>query len=348
MALTSCPECGGSVSTQAAACPHCGAPVAVPSAKQASPKKPGKRKRWGLRFLSIILIFGFVVALLANLSPDSDTSRENRASGSSSIDVELAEYWQENQEAVLTDVKRLIGEQKYGDAIARGKSFMSVSDSAELKTLVAQAEKANLIIQARRVPSTDTEKNLEIYSRLAALEPENQAHKDKLALYQSRLQQEQDARAEAQRRNRISEIEKKLRGIPGSNHAENARLYRELVALAPDENRYQNRLDHYQNKIDQAEKERAARRLAFGEAPIQSGWDGSYRVVEEYLNRIANDPDSIEIDGCTSVYHTKDGWLVGCDYRGRNAFGGMIRQSNWFTIVHGQVREMHDASAFSP
>ena len=40
------------------------------------------------------------------------------------------------------------------------------------------------------------------------------------------------------------------------------------------------------------------------------------------------------------------GWLVGCNYRGRNGFGGMIRQANWFTITHGRVVKMDDYSAY--
>ena len=93
---------------------------------------------------------------------------------------------------------------------------------------------------------------------------------------------------------------------------------------------------------------RQARIDKFGEPPAASPWDGSYYVIEKYLKKIANDPDSIDIDGCTEVYYTDDGWLVGCDYRGRNAFGGLVRQSNWFTIIHGVVVQMHDADAYKP
>ncbi len=46
------------------------------------------------------------------------------------------------------------------------------------------------------------------------------------------------------------------------------------------------------------------------------------------------------------MYKTDDGWLVGCDYRGRNGFGGMIRNSNWFTIRHKHVIAMHDADRY--
>lgn len=92
----------------------------------------------------------------------------------------------------------------------------------------------------------------------------------------------------------------------------------------------------------------AERRRRFGAQPRPSAWDGTYREVKDYLRRVANDPESIEIDVCTGVYHTNEGWLVGCDYRGRNAFGGMIRQSNWFVIRNGTVVAMKDADAYRP
>lgn len=136
-------------------------------------------------------------------------------------------------------------------------------------------------------------------------------------------------------------------------------LYKQLVEMYPENERYKEKLALYTQKVKvKEEKERAAReqkkkereqRIAkFGEPPKASGWDGSYLPVKQYLRRVANDPDSIEIDECTEVYHTKNGWLVGCNYRGRNAFGGMVRQSHWFTIVRDTVTNMEDSSAYSP
>ena len=80
----------------------------------------------------------------------------------------------------------------------------------------------------------------------------------------------------------------------------------------------------------------------YGEPPRRSSWDGSYSSVKQYLKRIANDPESIKFSGCTGVEVTHDGWLVGCNYRGANAFGGIIRQAHWFTIRQDQVVQMHD------
>lgn len=172
--------------------------------------------------------------------------------------------------------------------------------------------------------------------------------------------------AEIERREKIQEILSEVRQLPATQVVENRDLYRQLLELDPGEPLYAEKLRFYSGKVEEQagrlrqeqkrhqeerereEEQRQLRAANFGAAPVRSSWDGSYRPVRQYLLQVANDPDSIEIDGCTGVYHTDDGWLVGCDYRGRNAFGGMIRQSNWFTIRDGRVVEMHAASAYKP
>ena len=177
------------------------------------------------------------------------------------------------------------------------------------------------------------------------------------------------AKSEVKTADRLRQIEHilaEVKQVPAANVVKNRDLYLKLTQLDPDEPLYAEKLQFYSLKVDQLveearrERERDQKRRAqeqreveariarFGEAPVQSSWDGSYPAVKRYLKRIANDPDSIKIAACTKVYHTKKGWLVGCDYRGRNAFGGMVKQSNWFTIVHGNVVEMHDAAAYKP
>ena len=167
------------------------------------------------------------------------------------------------------------------------------------------------------------------------------------------------AQSAAERKEKTQAILAQLKDVPASALQKNRDLYQQLVSLNPDAPAYAEKLNFFSDKLkQQEEKERLAQekvkrenedRIAkFGKPPIASGWDGSYLAVNRYLERVANDPDSIKIDGCTKVFTTDKGWLVGCDYRGRNAFGGMIRQSNWFTIVHDTVIQMHDASAFRP
>lgn len=95
------------------------------------------------------------------------------------------------------------------------------------------------------------------------------------------------------------------------------------------------------------EKAKAARVKKFGAMPEQSGWDGSYRVVNDYLKQVAKDPDSIEIEGCTAVSYADEGWLIGCDWRAKNSFGGYVRDYNWFVVRNRQVINMKPGTAYS-
>lgn len=183
-----------------------------------------------------------------------------------------------------------------------------------------------------------------------------------LFINDSDLQQLHDRASRAKRviddANETQRLVGRAKEIPASNFRANKTVYSRLLELNPENESYEAKLAHYTAKIQAAAKKRleekekidSARRerlAKFGESPVASAWDGSYRAVTRYLEQIANDPDSIDIDACTKVYHIKTGWLVGCDYRGKNAFGATIRISNWFTIVHGRVTKMHDADAYS-
>ena len=98
---------------------------------------------------------------------------------------------------------------------------------------------------------------------------------------------------------------------------------------------------------EKAKKKIEQRIAKFGEPPIQSSWDGSYSAVSRFLEDRANDPDSIKIIGCTEVsFNESSGWIVGCDYRGKNAFGGLVKNSNWFVIRKGQVIQALPSDAF--
>ena len=96
-----------------------------------------------------------------------------------------------------------------------------------------------------------------------------------------------------------------------------------------------------------AQERQAKLEAKFGKKPTQNGFDSSYRVVKSYLESVAKDPDSIKIETCTPVsIDEKNGWLVGCDYRGKNSFGGMTRNSNWFLIKKEKVQKMLPATAY--
>jgi len=75
--------------------------------------------------------------------------------------------------------------------------------------------------------------------------------------------------------------------------------------------------------------------VKYGDKPI-IGWK-SCAEVDVYLKRVANDPSSVSMVGCSEPYLRDEGWIVGCEFRAKNAFGALIKKGAIFTIKHGQV-----------
>ena len=163
----------------------------------------------------------------------------------------------------------------------------------------------------------------------------------------------------------IKTLEAKVKKIPASKAAANLSIYKQLSALDPKNKLYKEKIVIYTEKAEQqrrrAEREKKARlkreaearkarerRVArFGNPPENSAWDGSVRCVKDYLKQIARDPDSLKFEKWGTVTYNDDaGWLVWCQYRGKNAFGGYIRNVNWFVIRHNRVIEMKEFSAY--
>ena len=276
-----------------------------------------------VRVIGILILF---IAFGIFIGQSQERKAQELAAQEANVKAEKAaalkqqniDYFNNNSSKILGEIKSAFQGTKYKEVLSLSAKYLP-SQNQELIDLNNQAK-----------------------SKLAAIEKD-----------------EKEAKEKAEREANTKEILAKLKNVPSSQFQENKNLYQQLVNYNPGVEQYKEKLDFYSAKIkekqererieqEKIKKEREERIARFGVPPVASAWDGSYYEVERYLKRIANDPDSIDIDGCTKVYHIEDGWLVGCDYRGRNAFGGMIRQSNWFTIVHGTVVQMHDASSYKP
>lgn len=116
------------------------------------------------------------------------------------------------------------------------------------------------------------------------------------------------------------------------------RLAAARAAVEADRQRVEaERLAEQQRAAEQAKaiEQRLLDRI--GKKPVASAWDGSYPVIEAYLRNLAHDPDSIDVQECSPAVDTPSGWLVRCIYRGKNAFGALIRKEQVFTIRFGEV-----------
>jgi len=154
----------------------------------------------------------------------------------------------------------------------------------------------------------------------------------------------------------------RLKLIPVANFSENAKLYGELVALNPKESIYQERQQFYDNKTQEAAAEAGRKQAVIDETiaamralnaervalagPVPEAYGGVYFAVELHLSKVANDPESINITRCSDTYFKEEGWVVGCDYRGKNGFGAIVKNSNWFVIRNNRVIAMKEASAY--
>lgn len=124
---------------------------------------------------------------------------------------------------------------------------------------------------------------------------------------------------------RTDSILTQLKSVPASEYEQNKNLYNQLVAMHPDNAQYKEKLAHYNNKI--AEEQRAIAAAAAKKEQIKkqfSAWDGSHYNLERLIKKAMNDPDSYQHDE-TVYWDMGDYLVVKTTYRGKNAFGGVVK-----------------------
>jgi hypothetical protein len=63
-----------------------------------------------------------------------------------------------------------------------------------------------------------------------------------------------------------------------------------------------------------------------------SAWDGSVHQVKAYLKNTLKDPGSFEATEWSKVEKTADGYMVRCQYRAKNSFGGYVITNQIFLM----------------
>lgn len=133
------------------------------------------------------------------------------------------------------------------------------------------------------------------------------------------------ALAEKQKAEKTESLLAKLKKIPASEFEQNRELYQQLSAMHPSNDQYKNKLAHYSTKIEEEKQAQIAAAARMEKIKRQfSAWDGSHNNLERLIKKAMNDPDSYEHD--ETVYWDKGSYLiVKTTYRGKNAFGGVVR-----------------------
>jgi len=118
-----------------------------------------------------------------------------------------------------------------------------------------------------------------------------------------------------------------VKKTPADNLEINKKLFAELKSLIPSNPDYVEKYQFFASKL--AEKQSQQRLEAEKEKKIKaqfSAWDGSHRGLEKLIKENMNDPSSYEHDK-TIYWEMGDHIVVLTTFRGKNAFGGVVKDS---------------------
>lgn len=138
----------------------------------------------------------------------------------------------------------------------------------------------------------------------------------------------------------IKALESAVAKVPATNIEENLRQYRFLATLEPDNERYQDKIEHYEaarqarNEANQlaaahAVRERDQRVQAAAEEERRkgfhclSGWDGAHPEFKRLVKEQLRDPDSFEeVETRITSVNSSGYHNIFMTYRARNGYGG--------------------------
>lgn len=133
--------------------------------------------------------------------------------------------------------------------------------------------------------------------------------------------------AEIQREQDTKEILSSLKYIATEDFEINRDLYSQLVVLHPTNKKYRSKLTFYKKKIELVKQKQKLKEIRKKQIEKQFHfWDGSHRNLEWHIKEIMNDPDSYE-HVVTTYWDKGDHLVVTTTFRGKNAFGGVVKNS---------------------
>ena len=142
---------------------------------------------------------------------------------------------------------------------------------------------------------------------------------------------------------RTTQLLAELKEVPSAEYEKNKALYQQLVSLNPDNQTYKDKVELYSKKLNDLEQERIRIESRIKRIEKQfSPWDGSHRVLEKLIKRAMNDPNSYE--HAETIYWDKGDFLVvQTTYRGKNAFGGVVKNFVRAKVsLDGQILQVLD------
>ena len=132
-----------------------------------------------------------------------------------------------------------------------------------------------------------------------------------------------------------------LKSVPAQEYEKNRSLYQQLLRMHPDNELYKKKVIFYAGKVEEEKQKQIAVDARKKKIEAQfSAWDGSHRNLERVIKESMNDPDSY--DHAETVYSDRgDHLIVRTTFRGKNAFGGVVKNSVKAKVsIDGQVLQI--------
>lgn len=149
--------------------------------------------------------------------------------------------------------------------------------------------------------------------------------------------------AMAKKRNEqlTEELLAQVKLVPTEETLKNRDLYQKLLTLNPSNSAFKNKLSFYQGILDESAALNNRQKII---ERSFSSWDGSHTNLVTMVKKAMNDPDSFEHDE-TRYWDNGDYLVVQMSYRGKNGFGGVVRNSiRVKTSLNGQILEVVEQS----
>lgn len=219
---------------------------------------------------------------------------------------------------------RVLGEAK---ALAAKRDFLAAEVKAnEAAALVPELDGLKEF-RERLGPEVARERAQRAYGKGAAAAKEQLAAAAKLVLARSYVDADVQLRRVAGMIDRIPAEQTTYLDV-GATRKKTDRLLKQIAPMVKKE----------RARVEREKREAATLEAKCGRSPARSGWDGEVVGTESYVARTAHDPDSIDVENCTTPTLTKRHcWLTTCDVRGKNAFGAMVLTRMRFSIAHSVV-----------
>lgn len=143
-----------------------------------------------VKTIAIIVLFGFSVyfgVTSSDKSAEEDAVKESQKQSASlaATRQKNAEFFKQNSASILEQVKKLVDEKKYAEALAASTKYLS-SKNIELKKLHDIAYEQNkkektekVLAEISKTPESDLTKLAELYAQLASINPEVSEYKEK-------------------------------------------------------------------------------------------------------------------------------------------------------------------------